>query len=271
MIVVSSFAIFSAACTPDSTSPVGDLRDFAPAQVKSPDAQSQYAWMGQFHNEALDFALVKIRASNARGKLDRCKVGIAAIKEFRKQFKKAGGGNLKVDPSLIDGMCEAAEESGFAPVASRAASFAFQNAISPTASNFMSQIVAAGDNSISLPSYSFAVNQIEVNASRTLGDGSLETGAVYGTGSIGLSSADYWSANESSWSSGSQQPTARIDAPSTGPRFQGLSARGRKILRADVIAAIGVLVNDWFLGSAALEMACYKAAAASLIAAISIT
>jgi hypothetical protein len=95
----------------------------------------------------------------------------------------------------------------------------------------------------------------------------LEAGAVAGTGSIEVSSASYWEANESSWSSGTQIAYASgLEHLPVSPVNQ--SARTRRIVRADVMAAIGVLVYDWWMGEAAIGKAAIKAAAASLIAGI---
>ena len=113
------------------------------------------------------------------------------------------------------------------------------------------------------------MNQIENNASNTLGDGSLETGAVYGTGAIGVSSEQYWIANEGSWTSGMPQPTVQLGVPTTGPQYQ-VGSRTRRIVRADIAAAISTLVADWWMGEIAIEKACVRAAAASLVAGLSL-
>jgi len=266
MIFLGSFVLLSAACSSDTTS-APQSANVAPDLGKSAgEVQNPYAWAGQYHNDALSFALVKMKASRNTSKFDRCKVGLAALKAFQKQFRKPNGSAISVNSDVIDGMCEAA--TGFALPASRETALPLQN-ISSTAADYMNQISTAVDYASSLPAYSFAVNQIENNASSTLGDGSLETGAVYGTGAIGVSSEAYWIANEGSWTSGMPQPTIRLAAPGGGPQYV-VGPRARRIIRADIAAAISTLVTDWWMGEVAVEKACVRAAAASLIAGLSL-
>jgi hypothetical protein len=49
-------------------------------------------------------------------------------------------------------------------------------------------------------------------------------------------------------------------------KVYNISATTKRIIRADAMAALGVLVYDWWMGEAALGKAAVKAAAASLIA-----
>lgn len=267
MIFLGSCLLLSAACSSDTTS-APQTAAVAPGLAKSSgDVPNPYAWAGQYHNGALSFALLRIKASKKTSKLERCKVGLAALKDYQKQFRKPNGSVITVNSDVIDGMCE--EASIFSVAASRLASAGLQNNISGSASDYMNQISAAVDYTSSLPAYSFAVNQIENNASNTLGDGSLETGAVYGTGAIGVSSEEYWIANEGSWTSGMPQPTVLLGAPSGGPQYQ-VGSRARRIIKADIAAAISTLLTDWWMGEYAIDKACVRAAAASLIAGLSL-
>jgi hypothetical protein len=120
---------------------------------------------------------------------------------------------------------------------------------------------------------SFAVARIQNQASLSL-DG-LEAGAVAGTGSITVSSADYWTTNESSWSGTQPLQYSRSGEAGAGNasgmtaipgKVYKISATTKRIIRADAMAALGVLIYDWWMGEAALGKAAVKAAAASLIA-----
>ena len=268
MIVLGSFTMLIAACSSDNASSPR-VTSASPDVGKAAEGNSsKYDWVGKYHNDALDYAIVKIRASKKISKLDRCKVGFAALKDFEKQFRKADGSSLQVDPSIIDGMCEAGAASGFALSAAQS-SLLDQPNISSSASGYMNGIVSAVDYSTSLPAFTSAVNRIEYSAEGALGAGSLETNAVFATGSLGISSETYWISNESSWSSGTAVPTIKLASPGTAPQYE-LSSRARAIIKADVMAAISVLLNDWWMGEVAIDKALFKGAAASLIAGLAL-
>jgi hypothetical protein len=130
----------------------------------------------------------------------------------------------------------------------------------------MNQIVDAIDYAASPAAYSSTVTQITSAAANSLGDATLEAAAVYGTGSIAVSSEEYWASSSGSWGDGGSQAAISFPAP-TNPVLQ-VSARTRRIAKIDAAAAIGVLVRDWWMGELVLEKAAISAAAASLIAAL---
>lgn len=270
-----ALTVMFSACAPDSVTPVRtegntDSPSFAREAPASADA---YAWMGKYHNDGLAYALVKIKASKKVSKADRCAVGLAALKEFQKTFQKPGGRTPTFDDlTITDGMCNGIEQNlpGVAARDGSVEALKSFNVISSTASDFMNQVSTAVDYTNSVPEYAFAVAKIENAASATLGAASLETGSVYGTGSIGVSSENYWTTNGGSWSSDTQLQYLRgAVVPGLGHRYV-IDARLRKIIRADIAAAIGALVYDWWMGEVAVEKAAIKAAAASMIAAISL-
>ena len=268
MIVLGSLTMLLGACSPDvPSSPHGVST--TPDIGKTAEANSsKYDWVGKYHNDALAYALVRLRASRKISKLDRCKVGLAALKDFQRQYRKADGSTISVDANLVDGMCEAAAAAGFS-LSSTRTSFFDQANISSGAAGYMNDISSAVDYTANLPAYTFAVNRIENDAETTLGTGSLETNAVFATGSLGISSEAYWISNESSWGGGTVLPTTRIASPGTAPQYQ-LSSRTRTIIKADIAAAISVLLNDWWMGEVAIDKALVKGAAASLIAGIAL-
>lgn len=263
---IVTMSITAISCSPDSTAPIQSNRKTASVATQQPGSlQDQYAWMGKYHNDALAFALTKIKASKRTSKYDRCKVGLAALKEFQKSYRKEGRSAIFDDLTLTDGMCEAATATNFGVSASIGVidDLRPRHDISSTANDYMNQLLYQVDAAPTIPALSFAVARITNQAAETVAP--LEAGAVAGTGSIEVSSANYWEANESSWSTGTQTAYAReLEHLPVSPVNQ--SARSRRIVRADVMAAIGVLVYDWWMGEAAIGKAAIKAAAASLIA-----
>src|SRR5678816_3990570 len=110
----------SVSCSPESTSPmpVAAASTGSPAQ-SAQSLQDQYAWTGKYHNDALAYAAEKIRQSKQISKYDKCKVGLAALKEFQKAFRKSGGNAAFDDLTITDGMCEAAGSLSNRVVAAR--------------------------------------------------------------------------------------------------------------------------------------------------------
>lgn len=268
---ICGMSMTTTGCSPDSQLPVAATTGDARAVSEGGATLSeQAAWMGKYHNDALDFALKRIKASRKTSKLDRCKVGIAALKEFQKAYAKTASSAVFQDLSLSDGACEAAaQQSEFSP----AKSFNIGNAgpradISLSASNYMNQIVSEVDYASSALSLSFAVNRIVNRASYTVDP--LEASAVAGTGSITVNSATYWEANEGAWSQPNQlqysQMTDGMENIPVAPA--NISARAKAIIKADATAAVTTLLANWFLGEGALATACIRAAAASLAAGI---
>ena len=277
MSTLIAASLTTIACSPDATSPTQSSVSESPVLARQAQSlHDQYAWMGKYHNDALAFALTRIKASRKLAKYDRCKVGIAALKDFQKMYRKAGGPAIFDDLTIVDGMCEEVFATGNQIAASRGISvdgLTTNAIISTTANNYMNQIVDQIDYATSVPALSFAVARIENQASATL-DG-LEAGAVAGTGSITVSSADYWTANASSWTETDQLQYSRSGESGAGGasgmtaipgRIYKISATTKRIIRADAMAALGVLVYDWWMGEAAFGKAAIKAAAASLIA-----
>ena len=270
LAMISGISVTVVSCSPESTTPIASV-DREPVSVRSESTlQDQYAWMGKYHNDALAYGLTKIKESRRVSKLDRCKVGLAALKDFQRAYRKSGKGSAVFDDlTITDGMCEAAAGVGAVSAALRPAApgtLTPRHDISFSANNYMNQIVKQGDVATSVLSLSFAVAKIANQASATLDP--LEAGAVAGTGSISVSSAEYWTANEAAWSDPGQLQYSRVGIEQIPRSPANISDRAKRILRADVMAAIGVLVYDWWMGEAALGKAAIKAAAASLIAGI---
>jgi len=264
-------------CKPESTAPISSPAVTSSTSTdKSQSLADQTAWMGKYHNDALAFALVKIKQSKSTSRLGRCKAGLAALKEFQKAFRKSGGSATFGDLSLTDGMCEEADTAARGlsmSVAPESKALRLANDISAPASDYMNQIGYAVDAMTSLQGLIATVNNIDSRVAWSLP--ALEATAVAGAGSIAVSSADYWTTEGGGWTGGTDvayskanTPTvsAIVSAPPTGgPRYD-ISARTRRIIKADVSAFVGVMVYEWWTGEVGIAKACIKAAAASLIA-----
>ena len=268
-ICIMPFTI--AGCSADPTLPVEAASGSVNVTGQStPSLSEQTAWMGKYHNDALEFALKRIKASRKRTRGERCRVGVAALKDFQKAYARNGRSPVFLDVSLSDGACEAAEaaEAGQGTSRSLIANIGTGTDISPLANNFMNQIVSQVDYASTALALSFAVNRIVNQASSSVVP--LEATAVAGAGSITTSSASYWETNESSWKEQNQiqynQVSNGIEGLDSKPVY--MSARTKAIIRADAIAGVSTLLSQWFMGEAALAAACIRAAAASLAAGV---
>lgn len=278
--MIVGLSLTSVSCSPESTSPVQSAADAAPGVAQNAlSLQDQYAWTGKYHNDALAYAFTRIKESKQLSKFDKCKVGLAALKDFQKAFRKSGGNAVFADLTLTDGMCEAAGSSSDRVVSVRGfdpGSLTPLADISPLANDYMNQVSYQVDIAPSVEYLASSVSQIVKQASASVAP--LEAAAVATTGSIAVSSADYWTANEGTATDGGPAPYARsqsvsLDGMELAPRtpaFQ-ISSRSKKIIKADVAAAVAVLLAKWWAGEAAVAEACIKAAAASLIAGIYFT
>jgi len=255
--------------------PVAAASTSSPAQ-SAQSLQDQYAWTGKYHNDALAYAAERIRQSKRISKYDKCKVGLAALKEFQKAFRKSGGNAVFDDLTITDGMCEAAGSLSNRVVASKnldpgsRASLADMSALG---NDYMNRILYQIDIAPSVEYLSSTVSKIVQQAGSSVDP--LEAAAVATTGSVTVSSAAYWTSTEGTLTDNQPAPYARsadMSFETLGdltPRYAiGLSPRSKKIIKADALAAVSVLLKEWFTGEAAIAKACITAAAASLIAGI---
>lgn len=276
--VLGAVCVTAVACSPDSATSAASSVESPALSRSAKSPEEQYAWMGRYHNDALAFATQRIKSSGKLTKYDQCRTGLDALAEFQKAYRKAGGPAVFDDLTITAGMCEAAtgKKTGFAAArAISTAGIAPVSDISLTASGYMDQILTEVDYASSVPGLAFAVSQIENQAFGSLN--ALEAGAVAGTGSIAVSSADYWTTAGGTLSDGGEVLYARsgnstgpapvVINPRLGPVYS-ISPLARRIIKADIMAAISVLIYDWWMGEAALGKAAIKAAAASLVAGI---
>jgi hypothetical protein len=278
--MIVGFSVTAVSCSPESTSPARAATTAEPSDAQAPlSLQEQYAWTGKYHNDALAYATAKINESKKIARFDKCKVGLAALKDFQKAFRKAGGNAVFDDLTITDGMCEAAASLSNPVAAARnleAPSFGTRADISTVANDYMNQISYEVDVAPSVEYLSLVVSKIVNQAGASVG--SLEAPAVATTGSVAVSSAGYWTSAEGTATDNGPAPYARssnqsIQTPGdlTVRAMIGISPRTKRIIKADVGAAISVLLKEWFTGEAAVAKACITAAAASLIAGLYFT
>lgn len=272
MAAICTLSLATVGCSLDSPLPVDAASDAVRVVGDSPPALvEQAAWMGKYHNDALDFALKRIKASRKASKLDRCKVGVTALKDFQKAYAKTRRSPVFLDLTLSDGECEKAAAAHSANGPRNSMNFGIPSPradISLTATNYMNQIVSQIDYASSALALSFIINGIVNQASNSVD--ALEASAVAGAGSITTSSASYWEANEGAWRELDKIRYDQVyDGIETIPVVPAnMSGRTKAIIRADALAGVGTLLSQWFMGEAALATACIRAAAASLAAGI---
>lgn len=282
VLAISATAV---SCSTDSTAPqqsVTALPGPRTSQQTVQDLQAQYGWMGRFHTEGLEYAYKKLSQSPRASKAEKCRIAVQAIQEFARTFSKGPGFHGIATGPGVDDACSASSQPSARrqlQVGTNPQQLKPSYALSTQASSLMYQIQSVFDLNLSLAATEGTIYYIEGIAARTLS--SSEAGAVIGIGSIAISSAEYWNANLSVWqsgnsllesaynrlSSGAHPVASLLAAPAAAPRY-GLSATGKKILKADVSAAVSTLVRSWFLGAVDLEVAAYSATVASAMAAI---
>jgi hypothetical protein len=283
--LVLAIAATAVSCSKDSTAPEQSVTAVASprlAQQTVEDLQAQYGWMGRFHTEGLEYVYGKLSQSPRASKAEKCRIAVQAIKEFARTFSKGPGfQGIATGPDVGDA-CSASSQfsaSRQLQVGATPQQLKPRTAISTQASSLLYQIQGVFDLNLSLSATEGTIYYLERVAAGTLIPS--EAGAVIGVGSIAISSTEYWNANLNLWqsggvsiataynrlSSGTQPAASVLGTPPVAPRY-GLSATGKRILKADVSAAVSSLLRGWFLGAVDLEVAAYSATVASAIAAI---
>ncbi|MEO5590285.1 MAG: hypothetical protein ABIS03_11915 [Gemmatimonadaceae bacterium] len=275
LAVIAAPSLTAVSCKSDSTAPASNPTGDNPSLARD-RRDTTYAWMGQYHNQALAYGFEKIKQSKDGSTLDRCKAGLAALKDFQKAFRKPGGTRLINDLTIVDGACEeAARRSSIRPSnALQADELRLRTDISVEGQQYLTQILNAIDQANSANELSMSVARIRNSAAASLGG--FEAGAVAGAGSIAVSSAGYWEQNEEAWGIYTETPYSRgVDklpsfnlgiAPPSGVAYS-FGPRGKTLLKIDAAAAVAVLLVDWWMGEFVFEKAAIRGAAASFAAA----
>jgi hypothetical protein len=271
--LVLAITATAVSCSRDSTAPQLQSVSSAVPQ-KAPEAQVSPSWAGQYHTEALAYVYSKLsKTGNLGTQSARCRVAIAAMKEFDKTYRKPSGGIGVADALLTDDVCTPVNVAGDIRSFDGDATPSYATAgISPHAVAMLEQIrwtIASHAGSSSIVS---TVNAIQNMAVATLSPS--EAAIVASAASVAISSAQYWGANSHNWrglspeSGGLRTQLYTTAGIGTGLRASVADDCCGPIAAADVNAFMVSILSSWFEGPIAWESAAYRAAAASIVAAL---
>jgi hypothetical protein len=264
-------------CSKDSTAPQGQSASAQVKQQKNSDAQERHKAAGKYHTDGLTYVYSKLAQGNKRStKGEKCRVAMAALKEFDKAYRK----DAKSTAFVSDNVCGAPGATGDLPQFGEESVSSFVGTgFSPAAAVMLDQIRNVTSSHTSSSGVVSTVTGVENSAAAKLNP--AEAGAVTELGSVAISSAEYWEANTEKWRGLSLTPGGirnQISASATeGIKSAGLFARPRAsisssccggIASADITAFASALIQGWLLGPFDLEQASYRATVASIIAAI---
>ena len=274
LLMIVSATIVSCSKDSTSTAPVVVRDEPQLAQQKLVDLQDKYGWTGRYHTDALANIYTKLsRGKAASSKADKCRAGVAALREFNKSFSKDGKSKGVADdflsgedPCGVNGLTTAQTQVG-TPAG-----------LSPKAAAMLREIPGLFDSGASAAAIVSRVSTIENEANRSLS--ASEAGAVVSLGAVAISSAQYWNANLPSWRGIQSGGVASdLQLPTTGRASVSLANPGANapraetsgdvsIGKADALAFFSSLFAGWWLGGFDIEVAAIRAVIASLMAAM---
>jgi hypothetical protein len=261
-------------CSKDSTAPQGSVSASArAAQQKAQDSQESYKRAGKYHTDGLAYVYSKLAQTSKRStKAERCRVAIAALKEFDRSLR-----NGKSSGFVSDDVCGPVGGTGDIPQFGDQSVPSYAGAgFSPAAASMIDEIRNVTSSHTSSASVVSTVARVQNSAAATLYP--AEAGAVAALGSVAVSSAEYWEANADKWRGLSSAPGAiRNQVITTGPdgaKSPGLLATPRAsvapccggIATADFTAFLSAILQGWFAGIFDLEQAAMRATVASIVA-----
>jgi hypothetical protein len=261
-------------CSKDSTAPQGSASTAAhPTQQKTSDSQDSYKRAGKYHTDGLAYVYAKLAQTNKRSsKAEKCRVAIAALKEFDKSFRK----DARSTGVISDDVCGPVGATDIPQSGEQSAPSYAGAGFSPLAASMLSEIGNVTNSHSSSASVVSAVTRVQNSAAAKLNPS--EAGAVAALGSVAISSAEYWEANADKWRGLSSAPgeirKQIITTGTDGAKSGGLLARPRAsispccggIATADITAFISALLQGWFAGIFDLEQAAMRATVASIVA-----
>jgi hypothetical protein len=270
-------------CSKDSTAPQGQSASANAhlVQQKAQDAQASYKWPGRYHTEALVNVYSKLaRANKQSTKEEKCRVAIAALKEFDKSFRKDAKSTGVADAFLSDDVCGPAGATGDIPqFGGQPGPSAADAGFSPVAASMLDQIRNVTSTHATSSSIVSTVTGIQNAAAAKLNP--AEAGAVAALGSVAISSAEYWDANADSWRGLSPTPGvirqqlyttetygSKSAVPLARPRTSMLADCCPGVAAADITTFASALLFGWWTGAFDLEQAAIRATIASIIAAL---
>jgi hypothetical protein len=263
-------------CSKDSTSPAptavvrGEPRL---AQQKLLDLQDRYGWTGKYHTDALAHIYSKLSHGKAgSSKAEKCRGGVAALKEFNKSFSKDGKSKGVADDFLTtEDVCSGNSLAGVQT------QIGTPPGLSSKAAAMLRQIPDLFDSGASGATIVSRVTAIENDATGSLS--AAEAAAVVSLGSVAISSAQYWNANLPSWRSAQVSGrTASDQLPTTIRGSMNLAnpaantprsstSGGASIGKADAFAFFTSLFAGWWMGVMDIEVSAIRAVIASMLAA----
>ena len=253
----------------DSTAPQQSMSSVVPQ--KTPEAQVNASWSGQYHTDGLKFVYSKLsKTSNLSTQAARCRFAIAAIKEFDKSYKKANGVTGVADAFVTDDVCTPVNSAGdIRAVDENATPRYAASGLSPQAVALLEQIRRSVSSNVDASSIISSVNAIQNMAVATLNP--AEAAVVAGTASVAISSAQYWVANGHNWrglspESGSIRNQLYTTAGlGTGIRTS-IDDDGCGVAAADAFAFLQSILYTWYYGPIGWEQSAVRAVIASVLA-----
>ena len=110
--LVLAITATAVSCSRDSTAPQPQSVASVVPQ-KAPEAQVNPSWAGTYHTDALAYVYSKLsNAGNLGTQSARCRVAIAAVKEFDKSYRKQNGTIGLADAFLTDDVCSPVNAAG---------------------------------------------------------------------------------------------------------------------------------------------------------------
>ena len=261
-------------CSKDSTAPQGQSMsaDARVARQKTQDTQASNKWAGKYHTDALEYVYSKLAQTNRHGtKAEKCRVAVAALKEFDKSVRKDG----KSTAFVSDDVCGPPGSTGDVPEFGESVTSFAGTGFSPVAASILDQIQSVTKSYSSSSSVESAVTGLQNSAAAKLNPS--EAAAVAALGSVAISSAQYWESNAEKWRALSPGPGVirkQINATGADGAKSPFPARPRAlyssyccegIAAADISTFASAILQGWFLGAFDLEQAAYRAAVASMI------
>ena len=285
--LIAGVATAAASCSDRSTGPTAAATSISEGRLmneKRAALQQRSGWTGDYHNRALDHVYHELRKQNARemSKSEKCKAAEIAFKEFNAEYRRNGKPLNYRDFSFGGTVCD--DSNGKRPskqlVLGPGSQVLRRSAdLSAPAASLFSQLEGVFDAEVSLSVVVSTIQDIENTAAATLDE--TEAGALIAAAEVAISSAEYWDANLEDWEAElSSDPSVRsnlqiaspglsttVGSPTGAPLSSaGLGPLARRLAKVDLVAALGSILLDWWMGPIAIEKAVIKGAVASLLA-----
>jgi len=270
--LVLAITVTVVSCSRESTAPQPQSVSSAAPQ-KAPEAQVNPSWAGQYHTDALAYAYSKLsKTGNVGTQSARCRVAIAAVKEFNKSYRKANGTTGVADAFITADVCNPVNAAGDIRAFADETTPSYSTAgISPQATALLEQLRRAVGSHATPASIVSTANAIQSVAAATLIP--TEAAIVAGAASLAISSEEYWSANAHNWRglspvSGGLRTQLYANELPTGLRTSTSDDCCAGIAAADFAGFLQSVLYSWWFGPVGWEEAAVRGAIASVVAAL---